>query len=513
MKQPNAIFPRSIHSFAMGSFIVGCMTANVFGWQASGTVKNNSGTALVGVTVTVQDSSAGLKATTDANGAFTIGNTLGILESARPQTFFAQVVGHELVLQCPKDGPIDLSLVDASGRALWSARTVASQGTARSALPSVLGNGAIFLRIGHSNGIQLLAVSNGPDGLTVARPASRALAANAVLVFKLTGYDDTTYAMTSANQTGIAVVMAAPTTCDLPSKPKWKDGNGGPLAGPKNGWSAIKDFTHVYYNGQHIVYMTYYQGGYKSAAMAPFTDWSNAKDATQTATNTGVAPELMYFSPKKIWVDSKQWCSNGSFCYMTATDPTKPSTFADKGPLLTETITDQSKAPIDQTLICDDKNCYIFYADDNGRIYRGSMPIGNFPGLFTGTKKILEESTPARLFEAVEVYRIKGQQKYLMIVECGYPRYFRAFTATDLGGTWTSLVGSDTQASPFAGKNNVTNGWSDDISHGDLVRSTYDETKTIDPCNLQLIYQGYKPPFSGNYGDTPYQLGLLTLQK
>jgi len=347
--------------------------------------------------------------------------------------------------------------------------------------------------------------------MNISRPAARSLAANPVLVIKLTGYDDTTYAMTSASQTGIAVVMAVPTTCPLPAKFSWKD-YGSPLAGPKNGWTAIKDFTHVYYNGKHIINMTYYKGGWNSATMAPFTNWSDASAATQTASNTGVAPELMYFSPKNIWIDSKQWCSGASFCYMTSSDPTNGSSWVQKGNLLTETITVNSAAPIDHTPICDDKNCYLFYADDAGHIYRGSMPIANFPGVFSGTKLILSD-TQARLFEAVEVYRIKGQQKYLMIVECMSPRYFRAFTATDLGGTWTSLIGADTQASPFAGKNNVTGGWSDDISHGDIVRSTYDETKTIDPCNLQLLYQGYKPPFSGAYGEIPYQLGLLTLQK
>ena len=495
--------------------LAGCLSHNAgAAWSASGTVKTSTGTALSGVTVTVQDSAAGLKATTDANGAFVIGTTTGIMESTRPQTFLAQVVGRELVLQAPKDGPVDLDLVDASGRSLWSAQATVNQGTANVALPTNLRQRAIFLRIRHSDGVEHLAVTLGAEGLRVASPATRSLATNPVLVFKLTGYDDTTYAMTSASQTGIAVVMAVPTTCALPSKFKWKDDNGGPIASPKNGWTAIKDFTHVYYNGKHIINMTYYLNGWNSGAIAPFATWADAAAAAQTKTSTGVAPELMYFSPKQMWIDSKQWCTGASFCYMTTSDPTNASSWALKGNLLTETITVDSKAPIDHTLICDSANCYIFYADDNGHIYRGSMPIGNFPGVFSGTKLILSESVAARLFEAVEVYRIKGQQKYLMIVECGYPRYFRAFTATDLGGTWTSLVGADVQSSPFAGKVNVTNGWSDDISHGDIVRSTYDETKTIDPCNLQMLYQGYKSGTTvSSYGLTPYALGLLTLQK
>lgn len=487
--------------------MTGMFTTAAFGWSASGTVKTATGTPISGVLVSVKDSTSIASDTTDASGAFTIA-TLGTQATPKSTGFQAQVVGQELLLTSQRDGSIELALVDASGRSLWTAQTVAQQGTARVGLPTGLHRGAVFLRIKHGEGVEILAVTTGPEGLKLTG-AARALAGNPVLVFKKTGYNDTTFAMTSASQTGIAMVMSSP-SCPLPTTFKWKD-YGAPVAGPKNNWSAIKDFSHVYYNGQHIVYMTYYQGGFKSAAMAPFTDWANAKDATQTSTNTGVAPEIMYFTPKKTWIMSKQWCSGASFCYMTSDDPTKPSSFAQKGNLLTETITDGGKAPIDQVLICDDNKCYLFYADDNGRIYRGSMPKANFPGTFTGTAKILQDSQ-SRLFEAVEVYKIKGQQLYLMIVECMSPRYFRAFTATDLGGTWTSLTGADTQAKPFAGKNNVTGGWSDDISHGDIVRSSYDEYREIDPCNLQMIYQGCKT-CSGDYGLIPYQMGLLTFQK
>jgi len=137
--------------------------------------------------------------------------------------------------------------------------------------------------------------------------------------------------------------------------------------------------------------------------------------------------------------------------------------------------------------------------------------LENFPNGFGHCELALQ----AKIFEASHTYKIKGEQKYLTIIEENGRRYYKAYLADRLDGPWTPLA--DTAERPFAGWKNVRPAkgvapWTDNISHGELIRDGSDQTLTIDPKQIRLLFQGMldRDKSGRGYGQFSWRLGLLS---
>lgn len=308
----------------------------------------------------------------------------------------------------------------------------------------------------------------------------------------------------------------------LPGEYRWI--STGPLisAVPDAGHAivSVKDPSVVYYESQWHVFATTANGaGTWSMVYLHFRDWSQAAaarpyymDATPGYGNHA-APEVFYFRPQKKWYLISEWGPQ----YSTNDDITKPESWTPPRDFFA------SKPAgiggwIDYWVICDAAYCYLFFTDDAGHFYRSRTSVQDFPQGMSTPVLVMQAARSYDLFEASNTYRIKGTNQYLTLVEGITPtgrRAFRAFVADRLDGDWTPLPNAGDWATPFLGASNVTfdagvTPWTVDFSHGEMIRDGYDETLTIDPDNLQYLYQGLDLNHrSGDYSQLPWQLALV----
>jgi GH35 family endo-1,4-beta-xylanase len=284
---------------------------------------------------------------------------------------------------------------------------------------------------------------------------------------------------------------------------------------------SVKDPTIVRYNNRWHVYATTAntRGGWSMVYLS-FADWSDAADAKPYYIDNNpnlrgyhCAPHVFYFRPHKKWYLIYQ---SQHPQYSTTDDISKPETWTRPENFFNGKPASAPRLWIDYWMICDDTHAYLFFTGDNGRVYRSRTTLDDFPKGMSDPEVVIEGSRND-VFEGSMTYRIKGTGTYLTLVEALSPaRYYRAWTSDRLDGDWTLLPDADTWQKPFAGINNVTfddgvTPWTRDISHGELIRDGYDETLTIDPGNLQFLYQGRDPAINRRYDQLPYRLGLLSL--
>ena len=313
-----------------------------------------------------------------------------------------------------------------------------------------------------------------------------------------------------------------PPSASLPAKFQWT--SSAPLVPPPSGALSIKDPSVLFFDSKWHIFATAYTDSYTMVYLS-FPDWADAGTAPQTLLSTNpnltgykCAPQVFYFAPTDTWYLIYQ---TQEPAYSTSKNPSDVNSWSPMTKFMSmpSIIKNSDTGGIDYWIICDDLNCYMFFSGDNGALYRNQTTKAEFPNGFDPdqTVIVMQTSNKYDLYEACNVYKLKGENQYLLIVEAlGNGRYFRSWTSDRLDGCWTARA--DSQAAPFAGYANVTGAdWSNDgISHGEMLRDNPDETMTIEVSrDARYLFQGRTKAGKSadgkdSYNLNEYSLGLLT---
>ena len=303
---------------------------------------------------------------------------------------------------------------------------------------------------------------------------------------------------------------------------RWK--SSGPLVSPADRPSdpcvSVKDPTVVWHDGQwHLFTTIRSERRTHQIEYARFKAWEEAATAPRyvltVTTGYFCAPQVFHYTPQRQWYlvyqasDSTRKPSLQPV-FSTSTNLTDPKSWTAPA-LLFDRQPSSVTMWIDFWVICDDAKAHLFFTSLDGRMWRSETPRDRFPGGWSEPVVVLKDD----IFEASHTYRLKGDGRYLTLVEAqgtGGRRYYKAYLADRLDGTWEPLANSPSKA--FASPENVRfegSRWSDSFSHGELLRTGTDEFLEVDPNQLRFLYQGVQDVdrMPVPYGKIPWRLGLL----
>ena len=288
-------------------------------------------------------------------------------------------------------------------------------------------------------------------------------------------------------------------------------------------WIAVKDPSIVRHSDRWHLFCTLRKNkkgnGRIRIGYLSFNEWKDANRAQWSVLKLTDgyhgAPQIFWFEPHSKWYliyqaeDQTRGLKYGP-CYSTNADLTKPDDWTLPEPLYV--VPKGQNAGLDFWVICDNKNSHLFFTSLNGKMWRAETTIKNFPNRGWSRPVV---ALKADIFEASHTYALRGEQRFLTIVEAQsrQRRYFKAFIANTLDGEWKPLAA--TTANPLVAPINVINqkdSWATSYSHGEFLRVGHNQQLEIDPNKLQLLFQGASDADyrNRNYGQIPWKIGLLT---
>lgn len=287
-------------------------------------------------------------------------------------------------------------------------------------------------------------------------------------------------------------------------------------AGPAGAFDSVsvKDPSIVFHRGAwHLFYTARSASDYTLGCVsaARFEDFARAprhslKQLHSAHSKYAAAPQVFYFRPQKKWYLIYQTVdSNYQPVYSTTSNIADPASWTPALPLVNKS---DSAKWIDFWVICDSDTAYLFFTRAHHDVVVMTTKLTAFPHGFSGMKTVF-----APVHEAVHVYAVRGASaRYVMIYEQqdGDLRRFGLARAGSLSGPWTEVDGQFVTGGQLAYPPRQQR-WTDEISHGELLRASSGERIEIPSDQWRLLVQGMpRESHKGGYVDLPWRLGLIT---
>jgi len=276
---------------------------------------------------------------------------------------------------------------------------------------------------------------------------------------------------------------------------------------------AVKDPSIVFFEGNwHLFYTArdedHYTTGYVRAPRLESLQGATRYELARVRSKKeryGCAPQIFYFEPHKQWYllfqnrDSNyqpMLCHNANI--------SDPSSWSTPEVLLRK---DSPQKWIDFWIICDPHRAHLFYTEGHRGIMHRSTKLEEFPHGWGPAKQVF-----SGVHEAAHIYKVLSRSEYHMIYERNTPegRCWGLAIAGTLDGTWHKVTdryatGDQLHHAPTEKK------WTEMVSHGEAIRSGYDQHLEYDPADGRWLIQGIlRSQSHAPYPTLPWQLGIIT---
>lgn len=274
---------------------------------------------------------------------------------------------------------------------------------------------------------------------------------------------------------------------------------------------SVKDPSLVFYNNLwHVFYTARDKNEYTTAYVSAenLDELNKAKrhqlKTVRGETKYGCAPQVFFFDPQKKWyLIFQNRDSNYQAAFVTTPTISDPNSWSLAQNLIEK---DSRKKWIDFWIIADKEKVYLFYTEDHNEIKVRSTSITNFPNSWGKSKTVFDG-----VHEAVHIYKVKGKTEFHMIFEINENgiRSFGLAIAKHLEGPWKLHTNNYATGNQLHYSESQTI-WTEMVSHGEVIRSGYDQFMEYEPNNCQWLIQGLlKKDLKIKYEMLPWSLGLI----